>query len=78
MFNTDLVYYSKPYQIIFLRPDLTVPVYEKGIVFKHHIIAASDGEVFTTRQVLRCAKRSGIDEDYAIVESFEWFPLDID
>lgn len=77
MFDTDLIYYDRPYQVIFLRPDLKKPAYEKGIVFKHHVIAARDGEVFTTRQVLSCAKRLGVHEDYAIVESFEWVPLEI-
>lgn len=77
MFDTDLIYYDRPYQVVFLRPDLKIPLYEKGIAFKHHVIAARDGEVFTTRQVLFCAKRLGIDEDYAIVEGFEWVPLEI-
>lgn len=77
MFDSDLVYYSRPYQVVFLRPDLKPPLYEKGIAFKQHIIAARDGEVFTTRQVLFCAKRLGIDEDYAIVEGFEWVPMEI-
>lgn len=77
MFDTDLIYYDRPYQVIFLRPDLREPAYEKGIAFKQHIIAVRDGEVFTTRQVLFCAKRLGINEDYAIVEGFEWVPLEI-
>jgi hypothetical protein len=77
MFDTDLIYYDRPYQVVFLRPDLEVPLYEKGIAFKYHVIAARDGEMFTTRQVLHCAKRYGVHEDYAIVESFDWVPLEV-
>lgn len=78
MFDTDLIYYDRPYQVIFLRPDLKKPAYEKGIAFKQHVIAARDGEYFTTRQILYCAKRLGVDEDYAIVESFNWVSFNID
>ena len=82
MFNgifqqTDF-YYDKPFQVIFLRPDYMEPTYDKGIAYKNEIIVACDGEVFTTWQVLACARRCGIDWDYAIVESPEWKPLDMD
>ena len=69
--------YDKPFQVIFLRPDCIEPTYDKGIAYKNEIITARDGEVFTTRQVLACARRYGIDQDYAIVEKFEWKPLDM-
>lgn len=81
MFNGILYpeshFYEKPFQVIFVRPD-RAPVYEKGIVYKTNVIAARDGEVFTTRQIMACARKCGIDYDYAIVESFEWQPLDIE
>lgn len=77
IFQQTEFYYDKPFQVIFLRPDHIEPTYDKGIVYKNKIIAARDGEVFTTRQVLTCARRYGIDQDYAIVEKFEWKPLDM-
>lgn len=77
IFQQTEFYYDKPFQVIFLRPDHIEPTYDKGIVYKNEIIAARDGEVFTTRQVLACARRYGIDQDYAIVEKFEWKPLDM-
>ncbi len=78
IFRQTEFYYGEPFQVIFLRPDLTVPLYEKGIAYKNEIIAARDGEVFTTKQVLNCARQYGIDYDYAIVEAFGWKPLDVD
>ena len=78
IFFYEDVYFPKPYQVIFLRPDYKVPTYDKGIAYKNEIISARDGEVFTTWQALACARRCGIDWDYAIVESFEWKPLDMD
>lgn len=82
MFNGILqqteFYYNQPFQVIFLRPDFIEPTYEKGIAYKNEIIAVRDGEVFTTWQVLACARRCGIDWDYAVVEKFEWKPLDMD
>ena len=77
IFQQTEFYYDKPFQVIFLRPDHIEPTYDKGIVYKNEIITARDGKVFTTRQVLACARRYGIDQDYAIVEKFEWKPLDM-
>lgn len=78
IFRQTEFYYDKPYQVVFLRPDLKIPLYEKGIAYKSNIISARDGEVFTVRKVLACARWCGIDWDYAIVEKFEWKPLDMD
>ena len=70
-------YYDTPFQVIFLRPDIVEPTYEQGIAYKNEIIAARDGKVFTTLQAVVFARRCGIDGDYAIVEAFEWKPLDM-
>ena len=72
-----VIYYPRPFQVLFLRPDLKEPTYEQGIVYRYDIIAARDGETFTTRDVLECARWYNVDEDYAIVEGFEWVPLEI-
>jgi len=66
-------YYEHPYQVIFLRDGL----YEKGIVFHEWIVAARDGQTFSTKEIVQLARECGVDEDYAIVESFEWLPIDI-
>jgi hypothetical protein len=78
IFRQAEFYYEQPFQVIFLRPDDTKPLYDKGIAYKGNIISACDGEAFTVRKVLACARRCGIDWDYAIVESPEWKPLDMD
>lgn len=78
IFRQTEFYYEQPFQVIFLRPDDTKPLYDKGIAYKGNIISARDGEAFTVRKVLACARRYGIDWDYAIVEKFEWKPLDMD
>ena len=77
IFRQTEFYYEKPFQVIFLRPDYIKPTYDKGIAYKNEIITARDGEAFTTRQVLTRARRCGIDWDYAIVEKFEWKPLNM-
>lgn len=70
-------FYEKPYQIIFIRPDCAQPTYEYGIVYETNVIAANDGAVFTTLQIMACARKYGIDYDYAIIEAFEWKPIDV-
>ena len=67
------IYYEIPMQIIFWRGR----EYEKGIVYHETVIAARDGAAFSTKEIMRMARSCGVDEDYAIVESFEWLPIDI-
>lgn len=67
------IYYEMPMQVIFVRAGQ----YEKGIVYHETVIAARDGAVFSTKEIMRMARRCGVDEDYAIVESFEWLPIEI-
>ena len=71
------IFYEKPYQVIFIRPDCAQPTYEYGIVYETNIIAANDGAVFTTIEIMACARNHGIDYDYAIIEAFEWKPLNV-
>ena len=70
--NTSL-YYEVPMQVIFIR----ATAYEKGIVYHETVIAARDGKIFSTKEVMQMARKCGVDEDYAIVESFEWIPMEI-
>ena len=77
VFFYEDVYFPKPYQVIFLRPDHKVPTYDKGIAFKDQVVAAHDGSVFSAKKIYRYAAKHGVDSDYAIVESFEWVPLQI-
>ena len=77
IFRNDSTYYATPYQIIFLREINQRPVYRKGIVFRDWIIDATDGAYFKTKTILKLARKHCIDEDYAIVESFEWLPIKI-
>lgn len=67
------IYYEMPMQVIFVRAGQ----YEKGIVYHETVIAARDGRVFSTKEIMRMARACGVDEDYAIVESFEWLPIEI-
>lgn len=67
------IYYEMPMQVIFVRAGQ----YEKGIVYHETVIAARDGAVFSTKEIMRMARNCGVDEDYAIVESFEWLPIEI-
>ena len=67
------IYYETPMQVIFVRAGQ----YEKGIVYHETVIAARDGQVFSTKEIMRMARNCGVDEDYAIVESFEWLPIEI-
>ena len=67
------IYYEMPMQVIFVRAGQ----YEKGIVYHETVIAARDGRVFSTKEIMRMARNYGVDEDYAIVESFEWLPIEI-
>ena len=67
------IYYEMPMQVIFVRAGQ----YEKGIVYHETVIAARDGQVFSTKEIMRMARDCGVDEDYAIVESFEWLPIEI-
>lgn len=67
------IYYEVPMQVIFVRAGQ----YEKGIVYHETVIAARDGRVFSTKEIMRMARNCGVDEDYAIVESFEWLPIEI-
>ena len=67
------IYYEVPMQVIFWRGR----EYEKGIVYHETVIAARDGKVFPTKEIMRKARNCGVDEDYAIVESFEWLPIEI-
>jgi len=67
------IYYEVPMQVIFVRGDQ----YEKGIVYHETVIAARDGKVFSTKEIMRMARSCGVDEDYAIVESFEWLTVEI-
>ena len=69
IFFYEDVYFPKPYQVIFLRPDYKVPTYDKGIAFKD--------QVFSAKKIYRYAAKHGVDSDDAIVESFEWVPLQI-
>ena len=74
LFKDVPIYYEAPMQVIFYRPGAA---YEKGIVYHEKVIAARDGQVFSTKDVMRMARSCGVDEDYAIVESFEWLPIEI-
>ena len=67
------IYYEVPMQVIFVRAGQ----YEKGIVYHETVIAARDGKIFSTKEIMRMARNYGVDEDYAIVESFEWLPIEI-
>ena len=67
------IYYEMPMQVIFVRAGQ----YEKGIVYHETVIAARDGQVFSTKEIMQMARSCGVDEDYAIVESFEWLPIEI-
>lgn len=67
------IYYEMPMQVIFVRAGQ----YEKGIVYHETVIAARDGAVFSTKEIMQMARSCGVDEDYAIVESFEWLPIEI-
>lgn len=71
------VYYEQPFQVIYLRPDMEQPTYEKGIVYHETVIAARDGKVFSTKEIMRKARACYIEDDYAIVESFGWVPIDV-
>jgi hypothetical protein len=75
----DNTYYKQPMQVIFVRPDkVGLPVYEKGIVFRSHVIAAKDGAAFSIKKICRYAHKHGVDTDYAIVERFGWQAFNID
>ena len=74
IFKDYPVYYEVPMQVIFLRPGAQ---YEKGIVYHEDVIAARDGQLFSTKSVIRSARKRGVEADYAIIESFEWLPIDI-
>lgn len=74
MFDSTIIYYNTPCQALFLRPDIEEPTYEQGIIYRHNIIAARDGKVFTTWQVLNFAHDHCIEDDYAIVEG-DWKPF---
>lgn len=78
IFQQTEFYYDEPFQVIFLRPNCAEPTYDKGIAYKNRVISLREGDVFTTRQILACARKCGVDCDYAIVEKFGWEPLDID
>ena len=78
LWNFSESYYDRPFQVIFLRPDRYIPTYEKGIAYKNSIVAAKDGVAFPTKKVMKYARQHGVDVDYAIVESFEWLPFNID
>ena len=67
------IYYEMPMQVIFVRAGQ----YEKGIVYHETVISARDGKIFSTKEIMRMARSCGVDEDYAIVESFEWLPIEI-
>ena len=67
------LYYEIPMQVIFIRDGQ----YEKGIVYHETVIAARDGLAFSTKEIMWNARDYGVDEDYAIVESFEWLPIEI-
>ena len=71
------IYYEAPMQVIYLRPSPRIPEYHKGIVFHEYIIDAALGAVFSTKSVMQYARKHGIDADYAIVESFDWLPIEI-
>ena len=72
-------YYEHAYQVIFLRPDCSfaAPQYEKGIVYHSHVIAARDGKTFSIKKIMKWARKCGVEPDYAIVESFDWIPVEI-
>lgn len=77
IFFYDNVFFPRPYQVIFLRPDKSKPTYDKGIAFKDQVVAAHDGSAFSAKKIYRYAAKHGVDSDDAIVESFEWVPLQI-
>jgi len=78
IFFYDDVYFPKPYQVIFLRPDRKAPTYDKGIAFKDQVVAAQDGSAFSAKKIYRYAAKHGVDSDDAIVESFGWQAFNID
>lgn len=77
-FKDEAIYYPTPCQVIFLREVDGKPTYRKGIVLHEWIVDAADGAKFSTRKVLKYARKCGVDVDYAIVESFEWIPIQIE
>ena len=74
LFKDVPIYYEVPMQVIFYRPGAA---YEKGIVYHEKVIAARDGQVFSTKNIMKNARNSGVHEDYAIVESFDWLPIEV-
>jgi len=77
LFKDVPIYYEAPMQVIYLRPSPRIPKYHKGIAFHEYIIDAALGAVFSTKSVMQYARKHGIDADYAIVESFDWLPIEI-
>ena len=52
-----VIYYPRPFQVLFLRPDLKEPTYEQGIVYRYDIIAARDGIMWM--KIMQLWKASG-------------------
>ena len=77
IFFYEDVYFPKPYQVIFLRPDYKVPTYDKGIAFKDQVVAAHDGSAFSAKKLYWYSAKLVVDSDDAIGESLEWVPLQI-
>ena len=47
-------------------------VYRRAIVFHEWLVDLKDGEGYRCKDLLRTARRNGIDLDDAIIESFGW------
>lgn len=70
-----IVFYSVPCQVIFLREMGGFPQLYKGVAYKESIVDCERGDAVSTEYVMACARKWSIDLDYAIVEDFEWKPL---
>ena len=73
----ESVYYEKPYQVIFIREVDGKIVYHTGIGFHEWVVDGDDGAAFKTGEILVLARRFNIDEDYCLIESFEWGPIEV-
>lgn len=69
------MYYDVPFQVIYLRKVNNKLTYRKGIAFHEWIVDAIDGAPCKVKDCIKIARRHGVDEDYAVVESFGWPPI---
>lgn len=75
--KSDITYYPTPFQVIYLSELNHKPTYRKGIAFHEWVVDAENGAYFKTKGIVRLARKHGVDEDYAIIESFDWVPIQL-